>query len=255
MKLTRILIIALLLIGCFLMPVAAATVPESKQLIRISGTVWWIGSLETYGIMSTDGKKYHPIKRLPREYQKDRLEVVVDGKIRDDLVGSKMWGKALEIVKITKASEYIWPDERQAVPLLLERMNAFNSKDLVKLRTIDEVAKGLTSEQFNTWLDDNGKFTLHYVEAQPDPNSPTTASTINGFCLYSRQRLNSIAISGNVNYSLMQFTLTKTNDVWMFTATGSYKPDDVVDMDKFISELLEKSKIKFGTTDLSAWKG
>lgn len=256
MKLASVLIVFLLVLGTLVLPCAAAAVPDSPQLIRISGVVWWISSLETYGILSADGKKYHPIKRLPREFQKDRLEVVVEGKIREDLMGSSstMWGTPLEVVKITKASEYIWPEERQALPLLLERMSAFNDKDLGKLQKIDDIAKGLTPEQFSTWLGDNGKFTLHYIETVPDFSSPNPASTITGFCLYSRQRLNSFALSGNVNYSLMSFTLTKAADGWRFTATGGYKPEDVADMDKYISDLLDKSKKKFGTTNLAEWK-
>jgi hypothetical protein len=255
MKVTGVLIVVLLLSVLLLSPATVAAATDSAQLLRFPATVWWVPSLQTYGIMSADGKKYDPIKRLPRKFQKDRMEVVIEGKIRDDLVGPNMWGKALEIVKISKVSEYFWPEERQAIRMLLSRMDAFNSKDLGKLQQIDDVAKGLTPDQFNTWLDDNGNFILNYVEFVPDVNAPSNATTINGFCLYSRQRLHSIAMSGNVNYSLMRFTLTKTADGWKFTGIDSYRPDDVADMDLFIKQLLEKSKEKFGTTNLAEWKG
>jgi hypothetical protein len=53
----------------------------------------------------------------------------------------------------------------EAVCLLLLRMEAFNEKDIVKLRAIDKMALKLSREQFDAWLAGWGNYTLHYVEA------------------------------------------------------------------------------------------
>lgn len=218
--------------------------------IQIKGTVQYIVYEGTYGILGEDGKKYQPVKQLPREYRKEGLAVIVEAKLRKDIVAARMWGNAVEIMTITKAELFVSEEDRQAIKLLLQRLDAFNNKDLAKLRQVDIMARSLTEEQLSGWLSGYGHFLLHYVETvKVEPN------TIAGFCLYSRQLTNGMAVSGNVQHSLMQFTLKKIDGKWLIAETAGYKMNEEVDADRYLSELKARSAVKFGTDDLAKWKG
>lgn len=246
-----ILLLTATLLATFLPTVAAA---DGDQQIRFKGKVRWVESLGTFALLADDGKKYHPIKQLPRVYQKDDLAVVVDGLLRPDLVGSQMYGPALEVIQINKADKYVSPEEWEAVRLLLQRMAAFNERDLGKLQAIDKVAGNLSREQFDAWLAGWGQFTLHYVEAVNIYGPRTIGATIEGICLYSRERENSMAISGNKQYTLMKFTLAKNAGKWQFTATAPYRPGMVDNMDDVVKDYLARADERFGTTDLAQAK-
>jgi hypothetical protein len=252
---SRISMIALLVFSltpCW--PAVAAD--QQVPLVRIKGKVWYVSPpMDLYGIMSEDDKKFHPIRKLPREFQHDGMEVVVEGKIRDDLVGARMWGQPFEVVKIVKAEQYIAPEDREAFRLLKLRLDAFNNKNLAQLQSIDVMAQSLSADQFISWINSFDKFTLRYFETTAASNRVIMGSTITGMCLFSRERLNSIALSGNFQYALMRFTLKKTAEGWKFTETGNYVPDSDVDMDQFVTDLLEKAKQKYGSSDLTGWKG
>lgn len=235
------------------MPAAAAAADDGRQF-RFQGKVRWVESLGTYALLADDGKKYHPVKQLPRAYQKNDLAVVVEGRLRPDLVGSHMYGPALEVRQIVKADDYVSPEEKEAVKLLLKRMAAFNDRDLGKLRAIDAMAAKLTQEQFDAWLAGWGKYTLHYVEATNIFGPLPVGTTIEGICLYSRERVNSMAISGNKQFALMKFTLAKNGDKWQFAATDSYRPGSAEDIEKVIGEYLARAEVRFGTTDLAKMK-
>jgi len=252
---SRILAIVMLVLSVYpSLPAAAADQPA--PIIRIKGKVWYVSPpMDLYGIMSEDGKKFHPIRKLPRDFQKDGMEVVVEGKIRDDLVGARMWGQPFEVVKITRAEQYIAPEDREAFRLLQLRMGAFNNKDLGQLQSIDTMARGLSPEQFTAWIAGFDKFTLRYFETTAAANPVIMDSTISGTCLFSRERVNSVALSGNFQYALMKFTMKKSPEGWKFTETGNYVPDTDVDMDQYVADLLEKAKQKYGSTDLTGWKG
>jgi len=248
--LTRMVILGILM--CCLLPTPSVAASKSDfQSVRIKGMVWFVSSMDLYGIMSEDGKKFHPIKKLPNEFLIDGLPVFVEGKIRDDLVGERMWGQPLEVVKIFKAAKYIAPEDREAIKVLVTRMDAFNSKDLAKLKSVDVVAKGLTAEQFDAWIADYGQFSLHYVDTSP----AIAGTTINGVCVYSRQHSNSIDLFNGANYTVMNFTLSKIDNIWKFTAASSYVPEIGTSMDQVISDMLDKANEKYGTTDLATWKG
>lgn len=251
MKVLRGIIIGWLLFCCIWpqMPASAAT--SEFKTIRFKGLVFFVSSMDLYALNGDDGKKYHPIRKLPNDFLVDGLEVVVEGKLRDDLVGERMWGPALEVVKIYKASQYIGPEDREAIRLLLARMDAFNTLDLAKLQNIDVVAGKLTQDQFISWIADNSKFTLHYAEASPVGED----STIKGICLYSRQPTNSISLVNNMKYTVMKFTLSKVDNVWKFTETENYVPEYGKDMGQVVEELMDKAEQKFHTTDLATWKG
>lgn len=247
--LLKIILGWLLLISvCAMQPTAWAK--ESPQpAVRIRGTVWFVSSMNLYGIMSEDNKKYHPIKKLPNEWLKDGLEVVVEGKIRDDLVGAKMWGQPLEVTKITQADKYISWEDKEAVRLFLIRMEAFNSKDLTKLQDIDVVARKLAPADFKAWIFDTTDYTVHYIGT-----NFAQADTIYGICLYSRKHSSNMALSGDINYALVTFALNKLGDGWKFTDVASYVPEPGEDMNQLIDLFMAKAKNKYGTTNLAEWK-
>ncbi len=247
-----VLLLAALLLAT--MPPAIAAAAGDRQHISFKGKVRWVESLATFALLADDGKKYHPIKQLPRAYQKDDLAVVVEGVLRPDLVGSHMYGPALEVQRITRADKYVSPEEWEAIRLLVLRMQAFNEKNLGKLQAIDVMAGKLSREQFESWLEGWGNFTLHYVEAAKISGPRPTGPTIEGFCLYSRVRVNSMAISGDVQFALLKFTLVKDGDKWRFAATEAFRPDPDRDIAEVAVDYLEKAKERFGTTDLATAK-
>ncbi len=250
------LLVVLLAALMALLPLTAALAAAEKQpLFRFKGKVRWVESLGTYGLLSDDGKQYHPIRQLPRAYQKNDLAVVVEGRLRPDLVGSRMYGAAFEVKQITRADKYVSPEEWEAVRLLLLRMDAFNEQDIVKLRSIDKVALGLSREQFDSWLAGWGSYTLHYVEAVNNFGPRPGGATIEGICLYSRQRVNSMAVSGNTQYALMKFTLARQQGGdWQFTATDTYQPGQDTDMEEAVAGYLARAAERFGATDLAKAK-
>jgi hypothetical protein len=254
MRRSAIFRLLLLIVWTWAVPVAMAA-DQPSQTLRIKGQVRFVQSLATYGILSDEGKAYHPIKKLPRTFQKDGLAVVVEGRLRPDLVGARMYGVAFEVTKIEKAELYISPEERDAIPLLLARMDAFNNKDLAKLRSIDTMARNLTWEQFDAWRTGWGNYTLHYLEATTPGGGRPGDKTIAGYCLYSRTRVNSMALSGDQQYAILNFTLAKKDGAWLFTETSAFKPSPDQDMDALIADLLAKAKVRFGTTNLAEWKG
>jgi hypothetical protein len=243
--------LSMLLIGMFLMLPAVFAAGQDQTPIRIKGVVRYVASFDMYGILSDDGKKYQPTKQLPRGFQTDGLEVVVEGNIRDDLIGARMWGKAFTVTRITRTSKYISPEDKEAIKLLLDRMDAFNNKNLAKLQKIDVVARGLTQQQFDEWLGVNNVYKLNYVEAAI--SGPLGSSEINGICLYSREIVNGISLFNNTSYTLARFTINKIDDGWKFTDISSYNPEG--NRDDVIADLLTKSKEKYGNTDLAQWKG
>jgi hypothetical protein len=250
-KITAIFLLAFVLL-LVAQPLAAAG--SDEQQIRFQGRVRWVESLGTYALLADDGKKYHPIKQLPRAYQQPDLAVVVVGLLRPDLVGARMYGPALEVQQIVKAGKYVSAEEWEAIRLLLQRMEAFNTGDLTKLQAIDPLALKLSRDQFDAWLAGWGKFTLHYVEASVISAPRPAAPTIEGICLYSRERVNSMALSGNTQYAVMKFTLAKNNGKWQFAAAETVQPDPGTDLDAVVSGYLDRARERFGTTDLAKAK-
>lgn len=253
----RLFLIAMItvLAALAMMPAASAAGAENEA-IRFKGKVRWVESLGTYALIADDGKKYHPVKQLPRAYQKDDLAVVVEGRLRPDLVGSRMYGAAVEVMNIYRADKYVSPEEKEAVRLLLARMDAFNERDLVKLRAIDTMALSLSRQQFEEWLAGWGNFTLHYVEASNVfVPKPAAGATIEGICLYSRERTNSMALSGNRQQAVIKFAMAKKDGKWVFTSVEAYRPDPITDMEQLVADLLARAKERYGTTDLAKWKG
>lgn len=254
MRRSAVFLLLLFIAWTWAVPMAAAAEPP-PQTLRIKGQVRYVQSLATYGILSDEGKAYHPIKKLPRAFQKDGVAVVVEGRLRPDLVGARMYGVAFEVTRIEKAELYISTEEREAIPLLLARMDAFNTRNLAKLRSIDTVARNLTWEQFDAWRAGWGNYTLHYLEATVPGGGKPGDKIIAGYCLYSRTRVNSMALSGDQQYAIMNFTLAKKDGAWLFTETSAFRPAPDQDPDAIIADFLAKAKVRFGTTNLAEWKG
>ncbi|MBP2655302.1 MAG: hypothetical protein H6Q73_2871 [Firmicutes bacterium] len=256
MKTSMIKLISSLVLCLLLSIITCNAFAAENQIVRFKGKVKHLTSLDTYGLLSDDERRFHPTKRLPLKFQKDDLEVIVEGNLREDLFGPNMYGKALDVVSISLASQYVSPEDRQAIRLLLLRMDAFNTGDLAKLQQIDVAAKNITAERFKAWIGGNSaRFTLNYMETTLPSGPFTDNSKISGFCLYSRERVNGMSISGNLNYALMKFTIAKVDGQWKFVTTGNYLlPDNGVDPKQFVEQLKEKAKEKYGTTNLATWR-
>ncbi|HMM21662.1 MAG TPA: hypothetical protein PKA10_13165 [Selenomonadales bacterium] len=248
------LLLVLLPAGFFPASGSAADRTDAAQVL-IRGTVRFVSSSNTYGIMDSDGKRYHPARKLTREFQHDGLAVVVDARLRPDLFGPRMYGPAIEIRKIAKADAYVAEDEREAIRLLLARMNAFNARDLAQLKKLDVVARALSDEQFAGWASGYGNYTLHYVELDGPGTVRLPFDSLEGVCLYSRERVNSMALSGNVEYTVSRFTLSKLDGEWKFVAIAPFEPEDGTDMDQVVKNYLDLARQRYGTIDLAQWKG
>lgn len=236
----------LFLLLVFPLTVSAAAAAD-ENVILVKGTVRYVVAEGTYGILSEDGKKYQPV-RLSKEFRKDGLAVVCRLKLRDDLVGTRMWGWAVEILQIDTTDRFIAAEEGQAIPLLQARMEAFNQRDLAKLQAIDVVARKLSPEQFTDWIGTYGRFTLRDVEiVEAGPNE------IRGTCLYSREMVNGLDLAGNVKYTIMEFVLNKIGDGWKFTATGPFRPGEGMEREDSVAAMLQRAKTKYGTDDLTNW--
>ncbi|MBP2649486.1 MAG: hypothetical protein H6Q74_311 [Firmicutes bacterium] len=243
-----------LLVVFYLSGISTSALAADNQIVRFKGKVKYLANLDTYVLRSDDNRRFHPSKRLPEAFRQDTLEVVVEGKLREDLYGRNMYGTALEVLAIYPADSYISPEDQQAIALTLKRMEAFNTKDLNKLQQIDVLAQNLTTEKFQSWFGSgNYQFTLHYLETDIPSGQFNEGAPITGFCLYSRDIVNGMALSGNSQYSLMKFTIAKVDGTWKFTATGNYIPENDIDPNQFVDELLKKSQKKYGTSNLAEW--
>ncbi len=99
---------ALALAGCKT-TAEQSPVPETSEVQMevqmadgIHGTVKYI-NLEGgfYGIQGDDGESYYPIN-LDEEYKEDGLKIIFKMKSRTDVFTTAMWGKTVEITKISE---------------------------------------------------------------------------------------------------------------------------------------------------------
>ena len=221
----------------------------SYETIHMKGTIRYIASDGTYGILGENGKKYQPT-RLDKEYRHDGMVVAFDAKVRSDLVGVRMWGTAVELTSIMSLEKYVSNAEKEAIRLLLLRMNAFENRDLAQLQKIDVISRNLSEQEFTDWLGFYGKFTLRYVEI-----TDAEPTTIRGMCLYTRELVNAMALSGNVKRTILCFTLSKLDGDWKFTGTDTFRPSDTAfDLDQYTAELEAQGMRKYGTDNLAQRK-
>lgn len=215
----------------------------SSSDIQLTGKITYVpieGGL--YGIIGDDGKKYQPTN-LPHKLRKEGLPVKFSATIRDDIASSVMWGTIIEIKTIDSITSNISNEERTAIYVLLQRMDAFNSKDLAKLQQIDTASKDLLPQQFNSWVGNYTNFTLRYVEI-----SSADFDTITGSCIYTRELPNVMTLQDNTGIAYMTFTLSLTKNGWRLTQSASdsanYPPYNV-------SDIKGKAKLKYGTDNLA----
>lgn len=215
------------------------TASAAAATIQLTGEIVYVPTGEGfYGIIGDDGQKYQPTN-LPRELRKRGLPVKFSAISRKDSFTSIMWGNIIEIKDITKISPDITGTERAAIRLLLQRMDAFNTKDLSKLQQIDTVAGDLSQQQFLDWIGNFHSFTLRYVEiTQQDSTS------ITGACIYTREsKAPELADSPAMAY--LQFTLDRTKTGWKLTKSIS-------DSVPYSLEVIKKKALeKYKTDDLS----
>ncbi len=220
-------------------PFAFASGPD----LQLTGRVSYVpieGGL--YGIIGDDGRKYQPTN-LPHELRKEGLPVKFHAVIRDNMVSYVMWGTIIEIKSIDKITTTISDDERAAIYVLLKRMDAFNSRNLSKLQEIDTMSKDLLPQQFDSWVGKYNNFILRYVEI-----SSADSTSIEGSCTYTRELANTMTLHGDTDIAYMTFTLNLTKDGWKLTQSSS-------DSSKYpsynLSDIKEKSKLKYGTDNLA----
>lgn len=230
---------------CFIVAVMLVSIMApafaAESTAQLTGEVAYIASEGGfYGIIGDDGRRYQP-SNLPRNFRKAGLPVVFTFVERTGTFSTLMWGTIIDIKSINNVGATMTGAERAAVQLLLKRMAAFNDKSLEKLQQIDTVSQSLSNEQFHDWVSNYSNFTLHYVEAEYIDHY-----TITGFCLYTREQVNSISLKNNANMAAMQFTLSLKKDGWKLTESSNlYVPYT-------LSEIVVKAKQKYGTDDLSS---
>jgi hypothetical protein len=213
----------------------------ANSQIQATGEISYVVTEDgLYGIIGDDGKKYQPIN-LPQELRKNGLAVKFNAEIRDDLFSSITWGTPIKIKTIKKLTPILTKPERTAIYILLNRMNAFNHKDLGQLQKFDTQAKNLSTQQFTDWIADYNNFTLRYVEISfVDP------ITITGSCIYTRERTNTMTLYDNNNITQLNFTLSASKDGWKLTQSNSEKPRYE------LTKIKEQANLKYGTDDLAS---
>ena len=73
---------------------------EKRGLITVTGTITYI-DLEGgfYGFVADNGDRYFPVN-LDQQYKVNNTKVRIEGKIRENVMTTIMWGTPLEILKI-----------------------------------------------------------------------------------------------------------------------------------------------------------
>ncbi|HAK73560.1 MAG TPA: hypothetical protein DCP36_08100 [Sporomusaceae bacterium] len=236
MRLLKMNLLFLLAVLIVFIPVTASA---AAATIQLTGEIAYVPIGEGfYGIIGDDGQKYQPTN-LPRELRKAGLPVKFSAISRKDSFTSIMWGNIIEIQTITRISPAISSTERAAIRLLLQRIDAFNTKDLHKLRQIDTVAGDLSEQQFLEWIGNFHSFTLRYVEI-----THQDSSSITGACIYTRES-EAPELADSPTMAYLQFTLDRSKTGWKLTKSLS-------DSVPYSLEVIKKKALeKYKTDDLS----
>jgi len=238
-------LVSVLTLFIFLSPALVAAHPLST-LPRLTGEVYH-GSVEGgfYGIIGDDGIKYQPLN-LPRNFRQEGTLIKFDATPKDSIVSSLMWGTIVEVSNVNSFAVNLSGDERKAIYILLKRMNAFNTKDLLKLQQIDTLAKELTTTQFENWVGDYHNYTLHFVEILS-----ANSTYITGRCSYTRELINGMKLYGNIEFTTMNFTLSQTPQGWKLTESQTL-PNPLFQTPSFtLADIKKKSMEKYKTDNLA----
>jgi len=214
---------------------------------RLTGEIY-CGTLEGgfYGIIGDDGIKYQPLN-LPRKFRQEGTFIKFDATPNDNIASSLMWGSIVELSNVSSFTANIATDERKAILVLLKRMNAFNTKDLVKLQQIDTLSKELTKEQFENWVGDYTNYTLYYVAI-----SSASDTAITGSCYYTREMVNGMKLYGNIEFTTMNFTITQTPQGWKLTQANNLPNPLLKDSSFALTDIKKKALEKYKTDNLAA---
>jgi len=226
-------------------PTLIAAQPSPKTF-HLTGQVYY-GTMEGgfYGIIGDDGVKYQPTN-LPRKFKKEGLSLTFDITIKDSMVSAFQWGTIVELANVSEIKNTLSSDERRAMSIFLKRMAAFNNKDLIQLQQIDTLAKQLTKEQFDSWVNKYTNYTLLYLDI-----FSADSSSITGACYYTRELVNGMTLAGNTDLAMMTFTISHTDKGWKVTETGSLANPIFNDKTNALADLQQKSLAKYKTTSLA----
>ncbi|MDU2063882.1 MAG: hypothetical protein E6713_03495 [Sporomusaceae bacterium] len=240
----KFLVLLAMALFCGQFPVTSAATPAA---IFRTGEVHYLATEDgMFGILGDDGIKYQPIN-LPRQFRKEGAVIAFTATPKDDTFTSIMWGKVVELKNVHSLSPDLPKGERTAIYLLQQRMDAFNEKNLAKLQNVDVESRSLAPAQFMDWIGGYGGFTLRYVEILS-----ADSMSITGYYVYTRGLGKEIRWSDGAEIAASAFELTRRNDGWKLTASGS-AIDKIADVAP--QDLMKKSKAKYGTDDLSTlWR-
>ena len=239
-----ILTILLLTFSCHITFAAPATSPTPP--LHLTGYVDYVNTNGGFfAIVGDDGQKYQPTN-LPHKLRTVGLPIKFDARINDNIVSTFMWGTIIDVSNVAPLSAKISNNERGALYVLLKRMAAFNTKDLVALQQIDTLAQKLTREQFNDWLGDYRNYTLQYLEL-----SSADSFSLTGTCYYTREFMGEKRMEGNVELTAANFTISKTKNGWKLTELESLKNPNFVNKENLLADLKQKSIEKYKTDQLA----
>ena len=223
-----------LLLLFVLLPFRAASAAEPPLTI-LTGEVTYVNlSGGFYGIIGDDGIKYQPTNLSP-QLRKTGQPVKFTFEPAKNGFSSILWGTIIDIKSAARLEPPLTAPERTALRLLLQRMDAFNSKDLKKLQEIDSMARSLLPEQFAEWVGDY-TFTLRYLDIDYHDSL-----TIRGACIYTRQA----TAEQESEMSLMKFSIDRRKEGWKIVKTVS-EPSPYT-----LAEVIQAAGTKYGTADLA----
>lgn len=223
-----------LLLFFVLLPFQTATAAEPAAVL--TGEVTYVNlSGGFYGIIGDDGTKYQPTN-LSRQLRKAGLPVKFTFEPAKNSFSSILWGTIIDIKSVSRLEPPLTAPERTALRLLLQRMDAFDNKDLKKLQEIDVMARNLEPEQFTEWVGNYHSFTLRYIDIDYHDSL-----TIRGACIYTRQA----AADQESEMSLMQFFIDRGKEGWKIVKTVSEPSPNS------LAEVIQAAGVKYGTADLA----
>lgn len=226
--------------------VAAQQNPQTTT-IHLTGHVEYVNNYGGFfAIIGDDGQKYQPTN-LPGKVRTNGLPIKFDATLNDNLVSAFLWGKIVDVSNVTPLKAKISNDERSAIYVLLKRMDAFNTKDLVALQQIDTLAAQLTKEEFTNWIGNYNNYNLQYVEM-----FSADSFSLTGACYYTRELNGEMRLEGNTQVAATTFTISKTKDGWKVTELQNLKNPNFTNSTLLLADLKQKAFTKYNTNQLSS---
>jgi hypothetical protein len=136
--------------------------------------------------------------------------------------------------------------ERQDIISGVSLMEAYNSKDLNKVRAVQLEARYLPDDQIYKFLANSKDWTLQAVEVLSSTETRITARMV-----FTRETSNSNSIGRNFSYTIHLTTLCYLDGQWRFVRLPKEMGLDLFS----IMQVAEKSEKRFGVNDMSKWSG